>query len=475
MNTLARGHLRPAPAERSPALEREAAGRYLDQLMARRVCPALAASLLAALAGCEPRGASCDYAVCEIEDPDCVQSLSAAVACHLDQAPLSPEVRFLTADEYLAEIESTTTPLTTEEERDQADFLRALALAGLMPEGYSPDALGADSVSGFAAFYSPESDLITIFTDRPYQSPRTEALIMIHELVHAYQDAAWDLSELDAEFGTTFDRFLGERALVEGHAVLFQLLASHELAESAPADAELRGFFAEWQTEVLRDASESDTPWLDVMAQFPYPFGGGFVADAWLDGGAAQIDELVRRPPDSVRQVVGGYAAWPDQRVNEDAALDPQALPALPDTYQFVGGGHESAWLVGAMLEQTVGGDFWSPELEHLSADYLSVWRDASDELALVWRLRSDQPTALTDALTAPGALWARAEDAAAELTHIVTEVDGDVVLIAVTGADARRVLEDIGAWKGLDLAATGAPRALSRAPRHLACAPHPR
>lgn len=440
--------------------------------MPRRVVLALAASLLAGLAACEPRGATCDYVVCAIEDPECVEDLSAAVACHLDQAPLAPEVRFLSADEYLAEIEATTTPLTAEEERDQADFLRGVALVGLMPADYAPEALGADSVRNFAAFYSPGSATITILTDRPYQSPRSEALVMIHELVHAYQDAAWDINQLDAEFGTTFDRLLGVRALIEGHATLYQLLANFELAERAPEDADIRSFFADWQTDALRAASESDTPLLDVMAQFPYPFGGAFVADAWLDGGEAQIEALVRRPPDSVRQVVGGYAAWPDQLTNEDAALDPQALPALPNTYQYVGSAHESAWLVAAMLEQTVGGAFWSPELEHLSADSLSVWRDASDALALVWRLRSDQPDALVEALTAPGARWTRAEDAAAEVTHLVTQVDGDVVLIAVTSPDARTVLADISGWKDLRLASGGAPRALRRAPRHLPCAP---
>lgn len=408
------------------------------------------------LPGCVDGGGdevACDYVQCSIEDEGCVERVAEAVGCHLEQDIIYPEVRFLTAEEYLAEIEAGSTPLTAEEERDRADYFRVEALLGLMPEGYAPEAYNADWIRNVAALYSPDDKGIVIIADHAFADPQDDYLVLVHEMVHAYQDAAWDLTALGQKFAPTFDRFMGLRSLIEGGATVYSNLAYLELMRIDPLAADWRTYFDEWQQERLESASESTTPSLDTTRFFPYAFGGAVVIGAWLDDGPAKIHELAARPPDSIRQVFKGYGAWPDEYVNEDAALDPQAVAILPPNYTLLGGGHEGVWAINATLQRTAGGGLWADVLDGVSADYLAAWRWNETDVAAMWRIRSARPDDLIAALTGPGTLWAVAEDGDAERTHLVTTIGEDVVLVAVSRGDAHAVLADIGGWQSPEAA----------------------
>lgn len=425
------------------------------------------------LAGCGSRDeVACDYAVCAIVEESCIERVAEAVGCHLEQDIIYPEVRFLTAEAYLAEIEASTAPLTAEEERDRADYLRAEALLGLMPEGYAPEEASADFLRNVAALYSPERKDIVIIADHAFSDVRGDYMVLVHEMVHAYQDVAWDLAALGEQHAPTFDRFLGLRALIEGAAVMYQNLAYIELDGYRPQDIDWAGFFGEWQDDRLQRAAETETPALDTTILFPYAFGGELVLDAWLDGGPGRLDALSRRPPDSVRQVLGGYPAWPDELVNGDAAFDPRAVAVMPAGYALITGGHESVWSINAMLQRTAGGGVWARELDAVSADYLAAWR-WGDEVVAMWRIGSARPEELLAALTRPGSRWVAAELADSAVTHLVTTVDSDVLLIAVSGGDARTVLAEIAGWQSIaDAYMTGEAAVVRAADLMCAAAP---
>lgn len=236
-------------------------------------------------------------------------------------------------------------------------------------------------------------------------------------------------------------------------------------------------YFANWQTRSLQRARNSDTPALDTRAYFPYAFGGEFVFDAWNIGGPPGVAELFKRPPDSVRQVIAGFVAWPDLITNEDQKFDPQAVAVLPTHYELIGGGHEGVWSINAMLQRTAQDDLWSSELDDVSADYLAAWRWNDDDIVAMWRIRSAFPDKLAT-LLATGSRWRREDDQ--PTTHLLTEVDGDVLLIAVTAGEATTVLADITGWQSPEMAYPATDTATLRRPRvhgpgDLACALRPR
>ena len=430
---------------------------------------------LAGVAGCGDDAAErvCDYEVCAVDDPACVERVAVAVGCHLEQETLYPKVRRLTAAEYLAEWDDGPAP-TAEEQRDSEDYLRMQALVGLMPAGYMAEEASADYLRNFAAFYSSERKEIILLTDRAASDLQGDYVILVHEMVHAYHDAAWDFAALHEEHAPTFDRFLGLRALIEGFAVLYQNFAYVELDGYDPVEIDWYSFFAEWQDDRLQRAAETETPALDILAYFPYAFGGELLLNAWQDGGRARIDDLSTTPPESVRQVLLGYLAWAGQVRNEDAAFDPQAVAVMPANYTLVNGGHESVWSLNAMVQRTAGGGLWSSALDQVSAEFLAAWRRDDREVVAMWRIRSDAPDDLIAALQRPGSIWA---PAGMPTTHLVTTVDTDVLLIAVSSGDANTVLAEIEGWQAPSEAfadsEAGAPRRFRGFdPRRLGCAP---
>lgn len=419
----------------------------------------------------------CIYAVCAIDEPGCVERAAAAVACQLEQDVLQPKVRMLTAAQYVAESEAEAPKQTAADERDYRDYLRMQALLGLMPEDYQPDDAGSDYVRNFVAFYSPDKKEIFLLTDRAAGDAQDDYLILIHELVHAYQDAAWDLNAFEQEHAYTNDRWLGARALIEGDAVLYQNLASARLRGYAPEELDWVGYFGEWQQDSLAAGLKTETPALDVAALFPYAFGGAFTLDAWWDGGAARIADLFHTPPDSVRQVLGGFEVWPESLANQDASFDARAVAILPADYEIVTGTHEGVWTLNATLQRTAGGGLWAPELDGVAADFLSTWRWNGGEVVAIWRIRTGQPAALMATLTGSGTIWSQP---GAPTTHLVHTIGSDVVLIAVSDGDANAVLDAITGWHSPDDAFPAAdagarPRPRRFDDRRIACPSHPR
>lgn len=426
----------------------------------------VAAVLLAAGCGVDAGGVdrSCAYEVCDVEDEACIKKIAEAVACNLDREVIYPEVLFMTAEEYLAEVEADSPAPTAEEEQAYADYFRGLALLGLMPENYESGNLSADSFRNFVALYSLEHKHIVMISDRVAGEPQNDYLVMVHEMAHAYQDAEWDIRSLYDMFAPTYDRQLGVRALIEGDAVRVDDLAYVKLERLDLPRVDWDGYYGAWQQAMLEQAAESETPELDVTSLFPYAFGGAFTMGAWLDGGDDQVGELAARPPDSVRQVVQGHGAWPDQFSNEDEAFDPRAVAVLPESYELLAGGHESVWAINAMLQRTADGDLWSTELDDISAEYLAVWRANNTEVVAMWRIRTQWPGDLVSTLAR--GIWTDADASDEPTTHLATVIDGDVVLIAVSSGDARPVLADITGWQSPEEAFPEPDAGASRRPR---------
>lgn len=94
---------------------------------------------------------------------------------------------------------------------------------------------------------------------------------------------------------------------------------------------------------------------------------------------------------------------------NYDEWLDPHAVPVLPESYEYLGGGHQSVWLLNAMLQRTAShSEPWvTPVLTDVSADHLGIFRNASrDELVAVWRGQERGPPGQGEAAPGPQGLF---------------------------------------------------------------------
>ncbi|PRQ05516.1 hypothetical protein [Enhygromyxa salina] len=423
----------------------------------------LLAWLTALTTGCAGEDAldPCSYQVCSIDDPACIERVAEAVACKLDAAEVVvPKVRMLTAAEVVAEIEAGLETPTPEQVRDITDYFLGEALLGLMPADYEYTPPQAHIADWAIAYYSVTNKEIVVITDNLDGDPEQAYLVMVHEMIHVYQDEGRNLEALLDAHATTYDRFLGLRAAIEGEASFYDSLAEIELAGLASSEIDWAGYYARWQGNVLELAAATEQPSLDAVALFPYSFGSAFMFAADQDAGRGGVEAVFGQPPDSVRQVQAGHDRWPDQARNRDDLLDTHAAPKLPDRYEFLGGGHESAWLLNTMLQRTTGAAaLWSAVVADVSADYLSVFRDADTQaLVAVWRIQTDAAPNLTNVLLGPSSWWVAAQSGE-PASHVVTQVDGDVVLVAISDAgDANLVIAEIEAWQSPGELAAGAP-----------------
>lgn len=410
-----------------------------------------ALGLVAALApACsDPELDPCDHHVCRIEDRACVEQVARTMACRLELEDLTiPDVRMATAAELAAEIEASPDPATPEQIQDVTDYYRGEALVGLMADQYE---YGDDRTAflGWAvAYYSSDTKDVTIITDNLGDDVQRNYLVLVHELVHAYQDAKRDISGLLDEHATTFDRYLGLRAMLEGEAEHHESIADVEVAGLDPEAVLWNDYYDDYQAWALERAAESSQPSLDVYAYFPYAFGGEVIVDAWQTGGIEDVEPLFSTPPDSVRQVMAGYAAWPDSQENGDARLAPHAAPVMPARYAYLGGGHQSVWLLNALLQRTAGtGLPWAPSLASVSAEHLSIFRDDdSGHVVALWRIQSSDVDGLLGQLTKPQSDWFLDGG-----THFSTLVDDDLLLVATSGTDAASVVAEIEGWQTVE------------------------
>ena len=385
----------------------------------------------------------CDWRVCDIEEQSCVEAVAETVACQREVDLVVPEVRFVTAEEVLFEWNADTP--TPEQLERQRQYIAAEALVGLMPEAYEPTQATADQIENIAAYYSRDGGGITIITDNDLDDPVDAYALLVHEVVHAYQDASWDLDALSEAHATTTDRFLGLRATIEGDASLYGNLATLAALGLSPESVNWGEYFEGFQSTMLGYAKMTETPSIDALTLFPYAWGEAYVYPAWRRLDTAGPESVAHDPPDSVRQVMRGYPGEMRPDINEDALLDPVAVPIVPG-FVFVGGDHYSVWLVNAMLQRTAASPYsFVGEVDSVTADYLSALRhEESGAPVAVWRIRGG--AALTGIIEDFESMWSTWDPN--ELRRSWHVVDDDIVLVAVgEGLESTVVFESIDGW----------------------------
>jgi hypothetical protein len=205
-------------------------------------------------------------------------------------------VDFLSDEEFTAEVTTAESELTDEDRETIDDSEAALRAMGLVEGDLDLfDEQNQLAGEGAAAFYDPETERITV---RGTELTPEIRGTLAHEMTHALQDQYVDLDEVEGELRP--DQSSLFRAVVEGDAVLVE--DAYVLEELT---AEEQG---EYETGSAESAEQVDlegvTPALIAFFQAPYVFGPSFVSVVRAEEGLAGVNDALRTPPESDRQLL---------------------------------------------------------------------------------------------------------------------------------------------------------------------------
>jgi hypothetical protein len=257
-----------------------------------------------------------------------------------------------------------------------------LRAAGLIRE---LDVIGADQLwfASADAVYWPPSKTVTI-VDRGLPLDGVPATgILVHELVHAFQDRELDFQSFSP---LTTEQEMVRRALTEGEASLYQQLAVLQMDGADPGQFAWEDHFRLWLRSLREVSALEPSPHTHVRLSFVYPTGGAFLSRAWRQYGITGVNRVFRQPPRTFVELLLSLEGRPPHETLRPAdCSSPGALPfgsvVAQDT---LGAGLFYAHLVGVFgLEP----EAWETAL--LSrGDRMWVVADGVSPAAMFWRIR---------------------------------------------------------------------------------------
>ena len=184
-------------------------------------------------------------------------------------------------------------------DQEFADMTAALAVLGLLPEGFPLrqkyiDLLGEQ----VAAFYDQHQHKLFMYEDASLENSQNR-VVLAHELTHALQDQHFGLKRLPLEIKTNDDMAAAASALVEGEATLV-------MSEYMMKNLSLKALKDNVAASITQNMSElSSAPrYLREMLVFPYLRGQEFCSSLFGGGGYKAVSAAYERPPTSTSQIL---------------------------------------------------------------------------------------------------------------------------------------------------------------------------
>ncbi len=184
-------------------------------------------------------------------------------------------------------------------EQEFKDMTAALAVLGLLPEGFPLrqkyiDLLGEQ----VAAFYDQHQHKLFMYEDASLENAQNR-VVLAHELTHALQDQHFGLSRLPLEIKNNDDAAAAASALVEGEATLV-------MSEYMMKNLSLKALKDNALASITQNMAElSNAPrYLREMLVFPYLRGQEFCSSLYGGGGYEAVSAAYTRPPSSTAQIL---------------------------------------------------------------------------------------------------------------------------------------------------------------------------
>jgi hypothetical protein len=275
---------------------------------------------------------------------------------------------------------------------------RAYAKFGVIPKDLDlRDALVELLSDATAAFYDPRTkDLKVLKSEEGARAAEAESLrkagldlegaVLVHELTHAAQDQAFDLSTLPLDTGDDDDLSLALKAVVEGDASA----VGWKYAFRENFDSVIGLINQVYKSGELPGKAGKLPAYLRFSLTFPYGYGTDFVmAVVKAKGGSLRaISSLFQDMPLSSEQILHPekYLGKRDDPVRVTLPDLPKLLgPAWKETFQNVHGEYSIRLILNEFLGPALTASVARAAAEGWGGDRYSVLESGQGRTAYVW------------------------------------------------------------------------------------------
>lgn len=241
-----------------------------------------------------PECPDASYDVCDAAEAECQQHLLALAAClkNTDQVE-ALQIDLMSPEDYIAILEAELAETPEPEVNHFAQALSGLNLASATGSRSEGIARYVDFVWG--VYRDDEKRIVLIDHGEPLDSPSVNG-VLLHELIHALQDADYDLSSWPDHATDTFDTLIARATVIEGEARFYQMRALMPLLGLDFNDVDFDAAIDN-ERELTLDGVFEAPSYADAFTTFPYGVGATLASRAWKANGADGINQLYASPP----------------------------------------------------------------------------------------------------------------------------------------------------------------------------------
>jgi hypothetical protein len=333
-----------------------------------------------------------DYGTCDTREPDCQQRLLSLAACVFGSREM-PDVpiRVLTEDELRAELQQEESETPAEELAQNAAIESVLHDLDLVEQGaLSSEATIEQLVQNFDGLYrDAERGIVLIDRGAPKNDVEYDVLLL-HELIHAVQDAQYDLNALFDEHATTTDSALAFRALVEGEASWYQYRVAAAMLGYDSVYYDFRQLFVDLRQDLVAEAKAADSPYIESFGTFPYGFGTKLMYEAWLTDRAGFEAPLFASPPLTTTEIMNLSLGI----VEAPRVLHEFTEPTAEGDFALIADDVLGDWMLNlCLVRKGLSSVRWL-------GDHLWIYQATDGRLAWLWQLQLEHiPSTFADAL----------------------------------------------------------------------------
>jgi len=337
-----------------------------------------------------------DYSTCDTRDSDCQQRLLELTACVYGvDAPTELPVRVLTEQELLDDLEGDPSAPPSDTDAEALPYLeRALVDLQLLKAGAltTNGGANADLVTRVSGLYR-DAERGVVLVDRGEATDSAEAdAALVHELVHALQDANFGLDDWRRQQPDNPDTELALGSVTEGQATLVQYRVWAAMTGEDANSVDWESTFLRLRNRLFASARADESPYFAARETFPSGFGVTLANLAWTTDGAAYRDAQFASPPLTTLEILAQNA----QQDPPTFAAPPFQTPTVSDDYSAKQDLVLGAFLLGLSAHRL--GDDSADPLPLLLAwrgDELLTYAGPNDETAWLWQVQvADAATA---------------------------------------------------------------------------------